>query len=56
MVSAFPSIYCNDRVGNWLPSEDKEFCYLQVYNKGAMEYSTGKIAVPFNSCLQVFRK
>ena len=42
--------------GNWLSSEDKEFCYLQVYNKGAMEYSTGKIVVPSNSCLQLFRK
>ena len=42
--------------GNWLSSEDKEFCYLQVYNKGAMGYSTGKIAVPSNSCLQVFHK
>ena len=36
--------------------ENKEFCYLQVYNKGAMGYSTGKIAVPSNSCLQVFHK
>ena len=42
--------------GNWLSSEDKEFCYLQVDNKGAMGYSTGKIAVPSNSCLQVFHK
>ena len=42
--------------GNWLSSEDKEFCYLQVGNKGAMGYSTGKIAVPSNSCLQVFHK
>ena len=22
--------------GNWLSSEDKEFCYLQVDNKGVM--------------------
>ena len=42
--------------GNWLSSEDKEFFYLQVDNKGAMGYSTGKIAVPSNSCLQVFQK
>ena len=42
--------------GNWLSSEDKEFCYLQVDNKGAMGYSTGKIAVPSNSCRQVFQK
>ena len=42
--------------GNWLSSEDKEFCYLRVDNKGAMGYSTGKIAVPSNSCLQVFHK
>ena len=42
--------------GNWLSSEDKEFCYLLVYNKGAMGYSIGKIAVPSNSCLQVFHK
>ena len=26
--------------GNWLSSEDKEFCYLQVDNRGAMGYST----------------
>ena len=39
---------------NWLSSEDKEFCYLQVDNKGAMGYSTGKIVVPSDSCLQVF--
>ena len=42
--------------GNWLSSEDKEFCYLKVDNKGAMGYSTDKIAVPSNSCLQVFQK
>ena len=42
--------------GNWLSSEDKEFCYLQVDNKGAMGYSSSKIVVPFNSCLQVFHK
>ena len=42
--------------GNWFSSEDKEFCYLQVDNKGTMGYSTGKIAVPSNSCLQVFQK
>ena len=42
--------------GNWLSSEDNEFCYLQVDNKGAMGYSTCKIAVPSNSCLQVFHK
>ena len=42
--------------GNWLSSEDNKFCYLQVDNKGAMGYSTGKIAVPSNSCLQVFHK
>ena len=41
---------------NWLSSEDKEFCYLQLDNKGAMGYSTGKIAVPSNLCLQVFYK
>ena len=41
---------------NWLSSEDKEFCYLQVDNKGAMGYSNGKIAVPSNSCCQVFQK
>ena len=37
-------------------SEDNEFCYLQVVNRGAIKYSTGKIAVPSNSCLQVFHK
>ena len=42
--------------GNWLSGEDKEFCYLRVDNKGAMGYSTGKIAVPSSSCLQVFQK
>ena len=42
--------------GNWLSSEDKEFCYLQLDNKGAMGYSTGKIAVLSNFCLQVFYK
>ena len=42
--------------GNWLSSEDKEFYYLQVDNKGAMGYSTGKIAAPSNSCLQVFHR
>ena len=42
--------------GDWLSSKDKEFCYLQVANKGAMGYSTGKIAVRSNSCLQVFQK
>ena len=42
--------------GNWLSSEDKEFCYLQVGNKGAMGYSSAKIAVLSNSCLQVFQK
>ena len=42
--------------GNWLLSEDKEFCYLKVDNKGAMGYTTGRIAVPSNSCLQVFQK
>ena len=42
--------------GNWLSSEDKEFYYLQVDNKGAMGYSTSKIAAPSNSCLQVFHK
>ena len=42
--------------GNWLSSEDNEFCYLQVDNIGAMGYSTGKIAVPFNSCFHVFHK
>ena len=42
--------------GNWLSSEDKAFRYLQVDNKGAMGYSTGKIAAPFNSCLLVFHK
>ena len=36
--------------------EDKEFYYLQVDNKGAIGCSTGKIAVPSNSCLQVFQK
>ena len=41
--------------GNWLSSEYKEFC-LQVDNKGAMGYSTGKIAVPSNLCLQIFQK
>ena len=41
---------------NWLSTEDKEFCYLQLDNKGAMGYSTGKIAVPSNLCLQVFYK
>ena len=42
--------------GYWLSSEDKEFCYLQVDNKGAMGYSTGKITVPSNSCRQVLHK
>ena len=42
--------------GSWLSSQDKEFCYLQVDNKGAMGYSAGKIDVPSNSCLQVFQK
>ena len=42
--------------GNWLSREDKEFCNRQVDNKGAMGCSTGKIAVPFNSCLQVVHK
>ena len=44
--------------GNWLSSEDKEFCYLQVDNnhKVVMGYSTGKISVPSNSCLLVFHK
>ena len=42
--------------GNWLSSEDKEFCYLHVDNKEAMGYSTIKIAVPSNLCLQVFHK
>ena len=42
--------------GNWLSSEDKEFCYVQVDNKGAMGFSIDKIAVPSNSCLQVFHK
>ena len=42
--------------GNCLSSEDKEFCYLQVDNKGAMGYSTGKIVVPSNSHLQVFHR
>ena len=42
--------------GNWLSREDKEFCNLQVDNKGAMGCSTGKITVPSNSCLQVFHK
>ena len=40
--------------GNWLSSEDKEFRHLQVDNKGAMGYSTGKIAAPFNSCFRYF--
>ena len=40
----------------WLSSENKEFCYLQVDNKSAMGYSTGKIAVQSNSCLQVLHK
>ena len=31
--------------GNWLSSEDKEFCYLKVDNKGVLGYSTGKTAV-----------
>ena len=42
--------------GYWLSSEDKKFCYLQVDNKGAMGHSTCKIAVPSNSCFQVFHK
>ena len=42
--------------GNSLSSEDKEFCYLRVDNKGAMGYSSGKIVVLSNSCLQVFQK
>ena len=42
--------------GNWLSSEDKEFCYLQVDNKAAMGYSTGEIALPSNLCLQIFQK
>ena len=42
--------------GNWLSSEDKQFCYVEVDNKGAMGYLTGKIAVPSNSSLQVFHK
>ena len=41
---------------NWLSSEDKEFCYLQVDNKGSMGYSNGKIAVLSNSRCQVFQK
>ena len=29
--------------GNWLLSEDKEFCYLQVDNKGAMDIQLVKL-------------
>ena len=32
------SFYITLLNGNWLSSEDKEFCYLQVDNKGAMGY------------------